>query len=146
MPSLPGGDPSKDMPSLPDGPGLNPAAADGAGGGGSGGGGSGAAAVERCRCSPRPAAQHSGRHRQLAEAREVTPRPHPQAVAWPGAWAAAVACRWAVTAKAAVPRRRSRTPGLTPDEVIYTEDREWTENYIGQQAKRRASADSKDGK
>jgi hypothetical protein len=43
-------------------------------------------------------------------------------------------------------KEKRRTPGLTPDEVIYTEDREWTENYIGQQAKRRASADGKDGK
>jgi hypothetical protein len=43
-------------------------------------------------------------------------------------------------------KEKRRTPGLTPDEVIYTEDREWTENYIGQQAKRRTSADSKDAK
>jgi hypothetical protein len=43
-------------------------------------------------------------------------------------------------------KEKRRTPGLTPDEVIYTEDREWTEAYIGQQAKRRTSADSKDAK
>jgi hypothetical protein len=43
-------------------------------------------------------------------------------------------------------KEKRRAPGLTPDEVIYTEDREWTENYIGQQAKRRAPADGKDAK
>jgi hypothetical protein len=40
-------------------------------------------------------------------------------------------------------KERKRTPGLTPDEEIYNEDRPWTEGYIGQ-PQRKAGQPNKD--
>ena len=143
MPSLPGGDPSKDMPGLPDGPDLSPAAA-GSGGGGSGGGGAGgggggmplqpAASGPAIGTSPTGGGAGGG---------------HPAAASAGGGMAGGMGgggMPMGGHGQGGGAKEKRRTPGLTPDEVIYTEDREWTENYIGQQAKRRTSADSKDAK
>jgi len=40
-------------------------------------------------------------------------------------------------------KEKRRTPGLSPDEEIYNEDRPWTEGYIGQ-PQRRAGQSTKD--
>ena len=40
-------------------------------------------------------------------------------------------------------KEKRRTPGLSPDEEIYSEDRPWTEGYIGQ-PQRKAGQSNKD--
>ena len=143
MPSLPGGDPSKDMPSLPDGPDLSPAAA-GSGGGGSGGGGSGGGGAGAMPLQPAasgPALGTSPAAGGMAG--------HPAAASAGGGMAGGMGgggMPMGGHGQGGGGKEKRRTPGLTPDEVIYTEDREWTEAYIGQQAKRRTSADGKDTK
>jgi ESX-1 secreted protein B PE domain/PPE family len=146
MPSLPGGDPSKDMPSLPDGPGLNPAAADGAGGGGSGGGGSGGGGGGAMPLQPAASGPALGTSPSSGGAGG-----HPAAASAGGGMAGGMGGGGGMPMGGhgqggGGGKEKRRTPGLTPDEVIYTEDREWTENYIGQQAKRRTPADGKDSK
>jgi hypothetical protein len=146
MPSLPGGgDPSKDMPGLPDGPDLSPAAAGGGGsGGGSGGGGGGlgssplqpAAVGPALGTGPTAGGSAAGPHAAGA----------PGAAGGMGGMGGGMGGMHGGGGHGQGGKEKKRAPGLTPDEVIYTEDREWTENYIGQQAKRRPSADSKDSK
>ncbi|PIB78211.1 hypothetical protein CQY23_15035 [Mycobacterium celatum] len=42
-------------------------------------------------------------------------------------------------------KEKRRTPGLSPDEELYKEDRAWTEGVIGNR-KRKDAADTKDSK
>jgi hypothetical protein len=143
MPSLPGGDPSKDVPTLPD-PNLVPASADAGSGGGSGGGGSGGGGAGAMPLQPAasgPALGTSPAAGGMAG--------HPAAASAGGGMAGGMGgggMPMGGHGQGGGGKEKRRTPGLTPDEVIYTEDREWTEAYIGQQAKRRTPADSKDAK
>jgi hypothetical protein len=40
-------------------------------------------------------------------------------------------------------KERRRTPGLTPDEELYVEDREYTEGVIGRRPRRKDQQESK---
>ncbi len=142
LPSLPGGDPSG-MPSLPDDPGLNPAAAGGggSGGGGAGGGGIGAMRLQPAASGPAVGTGPSGGGAAGAHAPAAGGGPGGGGMAGGGGMGP-----MGGHGQGGGGKERKRTPSLAPDEVIYTEDREWTENYIGQQAKRRPSADGKDNK
>jgi hypothetical protein len=43
-------------------------------------------------------------------------------------------------------KEKKRNPGLSPDENIYAEEREWTEPVIGQRRRRDVADTSKDSK
>lgn len=143
---LPGGLPGggKDVPKLPNDPSLRPAAADAGGGAGGGSGGGGGGGV-----GPMPLQPNVG---------GVSVGPGPAAG---GAGAAAGpsaggAPSGAMGGMGGMPmhggghgqggaKEKKRTPGLSPDEDIYTEDRPWTEAVIGNR-RRKDVQDNRDSK
>ncbi len=143
LPSLPGGGP-EDMPTLPDDPSLHPAAADaggGAGGGSGGGAGGGPGSM--------PLQPNVG---------GVSVGPGPAGVGGAGGTPAAAGgpggamgggmgggMGGAHCGQAQGGKEKRRTPGLSPDEDLYVEDREYTEEVIGAR-KRRTVQDPKDSK
>jgi hypothetical protein len=136
-PSLPtGDDPSKGMPDTTGDPRLTPAADAGAGGGGSGGGGAGGGGAGAAPLQP----SVSG----------VAVGPSPSAgggTAGTAAPAAASSGSGMMGGMGGMPMgggghgaqsgtERKRTPGLSPDEELYTEDRPHTEGIIGRPERR----------
>ncbi len=142
MPSLPGGGPA-DMPTLPDDPSLHPAAAGAVGGGAGGGSGGGAGAG----AGSMPLQPNVG---------GVSVGPGPAGLGGAGGTPAATGggaigggmgggMGGGHGGQAQGGKEKRRTPGLSPDEDLYVEDREYTEEVIGAR-KRRTVQDPKDSK
>lgn len=139
MPSLPGSGP-EDMPALLDDPSLHPASADAGGGagggsgGGAGGGGAGSIPLQPnvggVSVAPGPTAGGTGGG--------------PAGAGGPGG-AMGGGMGGAHGGQAQGGKEKRRTPGLSPDEDLYVEDRDYTEEVIGDR-KRRTVQDSKDSK
>ncbi|MDT5064684.1 MAG: hypothetical protein QOK02_839 [Mycobacterium sp.] len=134
-PSLPGGG-SQDMTPLSDDPSLHPAAADAGGAGGGSGGGAGGGS------GPIPLQPNVG---------GVSVGPGPGGAGGAGAApAASSGAGGAMGGGVGVPpggqaqsgKEKRRTPSLSPDESLYVEDREYTEEVIGAR-KRRTIQDPK---
>ena len=127
---LPGGDMPKELPKFPGDPSLQPAAS-GAGGGGSGGGAGGGGGAPNIPLQP------------AVGGVAVGPGPSAGGTAGAGAPAAGsgggamggmgggMAPMHGAQGQGGATERK-RTPGLSPDEELYNEDRPWTEGYIGQ--------------
>lgn len=144
LPGLPdlGGGPPTDLPQLDD-PELNPASAGGGGGsgGGSGGGGGGA--------GPMPLQPNVG-------SVSVGPAPGQAggAAAGPSVGGAAPGGGMMGGMGGMAPmhgagqnqggQEKKRSPGVSPDETLYEEDRPWTEAVIGNRPRRRESVEGKD--
>jgi hypothetical protein len=130
---LPGGSP-EDVPSLPDDPGMHPAAADAGGGSGGGSGGGGGGGLGASPLQPSTGAVSVG--------------PGPAGAGSPGAAPAAAGTGGGAMAggmgggmggghgQAQPGKEKRRTPGLSPDEDIYVEDRAFTEEVIGDRKRR----------
>ncbi|GLP78694.1 PPE domain-containing protein [Mycobacterium antarcticum] len=139
MPSLPGSGP-EDMPALLDDPSLHPASADAGGGagggsgGGAGGGGAGSIPLQPnvggVSVAPGPTAGGTGGG--------------PAGAGGPGG-AMGGGMGGAHGGQAQGGKEKRRTPGLSPDEDLYVEDRDYTEEVIGDR-KRRTVQDPKDSK
>ena len=147
LPSLPTGDEAgKGLPTLPDDASVKPAAAELGGGGGGAGGGSGGGGGG---VGPMPLQPSVG-------GVAVTPSPAGGAVPAAAAGAASAGGGMAGGMGGGMApmhgaqgqgggKDRQRTPGLSPDEELYTEDRPWTEAVVGMPQGRRAG-DGKGGK
>ncbi|WP_422743182.1 PPE domain-containing protein [Mycobacterium sp. WMMD1722] len=140
----PGGEPEP-MPPLPDDPGLKPAGAGGGGPGGGAGGGAGAGGVP------------AGPLQPAVGAHSVAPAPA-SGTSGGGVAGAPAGAGAGGMGMGGMPmggghgggrggggQDRKRTPGLSPDEDLYVEDRPYTEAIIGRQA-RRGPQEGKDPK
>ena len=116
------------MPTLPDDASLHPASASegGGGSGGGGGGGVGPSPLQPNLGGTAVGTSPAGRRAPVAGA---APRAHPPPVAW-AEWPVARRCTARGHGQGGATEKK-RNPGLSPDENIYTEEREWTEPVIG---------------
>jgi hypothetical protein len=135
---MPGGIPAaaKTSPHLPTGPNLKPASAGGHGGGAGGGAGGGGGPLQPAVTGSAVAPSH-GPTAHGAGAGGA----HPTAPA--GAAGGGGGAPMGGHGGQQAGKERRRSPGLSPDEELYKEDREWTEGVIGHR-KRRDVQDGKD--
>ncbi|MDT5298431.1 MAG: hypothetical protein QOG79_1673 [Mycobacterium sp.] len=119
---LPGGGP-KDIPRLPTDPSLRPAAAGGGAGGGSGGGG-----VPPMPLQPNVGGVSVGPGSTTGGGGAAGPTAAGSAGGGMGGMGG-MPMHGAGQGQGG--KEKKRTPGLAPDEDIYTEDRPWTEAVIG---------------
>ncbi|MCV7258844.1 PPE domain-containing protein [Mycobacterium shimoidei] len=138
---LPGGMPAaaKAAPNLPKGPNLKPAGTKGGGaGGGGGGGGGGPRPLQPAVAGTAVAPSHGAAEHAAEAAAKAAP-----GGAMGGAMGGVPMAGHGAHGQGGKEKRRS--PGLSPDEELYKEDREWTEGVIG--ARRRKEApDAKESK
>jgi hypothetical protein len=139
---LPGGMPAaaKASPHLPTEPHVKPASAGGGHGGGAGGGGGVVGPLQPAVTGSAVAPSH-GSAAHGAEAGHAGPT----APAGAGGGGGGAPMGGQGGHGQGGGKERRRTPGLSPDEELYKEDREWTEGVIGHR-KRRDVQDGKDSK
>lgn len=147
MPSLPdfGGEPSTDLPALDD-PSVSPASAGGGGSGGGSGGGAGGGG------GPMPLQPNIG---------GVSVGPGAGGAGAPGGPGGGPSAGGASGGMGGMgggmpmhgaghgqggASEKKRSPGLSPDEDLYKEDRAWTEAVIGNRPRRKDTGDAKDSK
>lgn len=137
---MPGGMPAaaKAGTNLPKGPNLKPAASGGGGAGHGGGGGGGPHPLQPAVAGTAVAASHEA----AAHAADAAKAAGGGAMGGAGMGGMPMGGHGA---QGQGGKERRRTPGLTPDEELYKEDRSWTEGVIGAR-RRKETPDSKDSK
>ncbi|WP_163796185.1 PPE domain-containing protein [Mycolicibacterium sediminis] len=144
MPSLPdlGGEPSTDLPSLDD-PGVSPASAGGGSGGGSGGGGGGIGAMP---LQPNVGGVSVGPGAGGGAPAGVGGGPSGGGPGGGGGGMGGGMPMHGAGHGQGGASEKKRSPGLSPDEELYKEDRAWTEAVIGNRPRRKDTGDAKDTK
>ena len=143
MPNLPGGEPGG-MGSLPDDPSLHPAAAGAGGGAGGGSGGGAGGGTGSIPLQPNVGGVSVGPGPAGAGGAGGAPATGGAAAGMMGGGMGG-GMGGAHGGQAQGGKEKRRTPGLSPDEDLYVEDREYTEEVIGAR-KRRTVQDPKDSK